>query len=74
MAVKKLCVHPGDLLEIHVIQDKELNANLEEWRDQVRPQKIQVIVGGIDRLQFTNPCTTALELVTLGGELIRYLQ
>jgi protein involved in polysaccharide export with SLBB domain len=74
MAVKKVVVHPGDLLDIHVVRDKELPATLTEWKEQVRPPRFLVTVAKYEHLQFTVPHTITLELVDLHRKTIKYLQ
>ena len=51
---KIIYVHPGDLLDIRIIRDPELDKNQQEWEYQVRPGKILMQVKGVDYVSIAN--------------------
>lgn len=71
MAIRKIYVNPGDMLDIRVIADSELPRNNAEWSAQTRPRSILLSVRDSDRIAFVDQ-SLRIDLENSAGKKLRH--
>uniref|UniRef100_A0A6M3KZF4 Uncharacterized protein n=1 Tax=viral metagenome TaxID=1070528 RepID=A0A6M3KZF4_9ZZZZ len=52
MAKKTIYINPGDMVDIRIIEDPELEKNSKEWRWQIRPKNILIHVINYNHVEY----------------------
>lgn len=74
MAVKKIYVHPDDMVEICIVHDKDVPANKTEWNHQRHDQQhpVQLSIRSQTLVGFTD-VGYKFQLEGIGGVFRRWL-